>query len=136
MQPALEAAPISLHAACSGRWMGLRPDGTYHSLASYLGRVSFMQDRTLRRLLSPGQPRTLEFQSQTVTSRLLAAGSRIVAVIGVPKLPDTQINYGTGRDVSSESISDAKVPLCIQWLDDSYLELGIRGIFQDHQQRP
>ncbi|GLQ45940.1 hypothetical protein GCM10007862_09910 [Dyella lipolytica] len=105
----------------------LTPDGRYLDLASYLGRVSYMQDRTHRQLLQPGQPRVLEFQSQTLTSRLLTQGSRIVAVIGVPKVPDIQINYGTGGDVSSESIADAGAPLRIRWSADSYVELGIRG---------
>jgi putative CocE/NonD family hydrolase len=105
----------------------LRPDGRYLDLASYLGRVSYMPDRSCRQLLQPGQPRTLKFQSQTLTSRVLTPGSRIVAVIGVPKVPGIQINYGTGRDVSTESIADAGEPLRIHWLADSYLELGIRG---------
>jgi putative CocE/NonD family hydrolase len=105
----------------------LKPDGRYLDLASYLGRVSYMQDRTHRHLLQPGRPHTLEFQSQTLTARLLTSGSRIVAVVGVPKVPYVQINYGTGRDVSSESIADAGEPLRIRWSSDSYLELGIRG---------
>jgi len=119
----------------SVNFLELKPDGTYLDLASYLGRVSYMQDRTHRRLLQPGQPRTLNFQSQMLTSRMLTAGSRIVAVIGVPKVPGIQINYGTGRDVSSESIADAQIPLRIRWLADSYLELGVRGTVefaQDH----
>ena len=103
------------------------PDGRYLDLASYLGRVSYMQDRTHRHLLTPGQPSTLDFRSQVVTSRLLPAGSRIVALIGVPKTPQVQINYGTGRDVSTESIADAGEPLQIHWLAGSYLELGMRG---------
>jgi hypothetical protein len=89
-----------------------------------------MQDRTQRQLLEPGKSRILDFQSQTVTSRMLSSGSRIVAVIGVPKVPGIQINYGTGRDVSSESIADAKEPLRIQWSGDSYLQLGYRGDLQ------
>jgi hypothetical protein len=105
----------------------LKADGRYFDLASYLGRVSYMQDRTHRHLLGPGRPHTLEFQSQTLTARLLPPGSRIVAVVGVPKVPYIQINYGTGRDVSSESIADAGEPLQIRWLAGSYLELGIRG---------
>ena len=105
----------------------LTPDGRYLDLASYLGRVSYMQDRSHRRLLEPGRPRVLDFQSQTVTSRLLVPGSRIVAVIGVPKIPQIQINYGTGRDVSSESVADAGEPLRIRWSAGSYIELGVRG---------
>ncbi len=103
----------------------LRPDGQYLDLASYLGRASFMLDRTHRQLLVPGKPYSLAFQSQTLTSRMLAAGSRIVAVISVPKDPGIQINYGTGRDVSSESIAGASEPLRIHLSPDSYLELGV-----------
>jgi putative hydrolase, CocE/NonD family len=105
----------------------LKPDGQYLDLASYLGRVSYMRDRTHRHLLQPGRPYTLKFRSQTLTARLLPPGSRIVAVVGVPKVPYIQINYGTGRDVSSESMADAGTPLRIRWSPDSYLELGIRG---------
>lgn len=103
-----------------------RADGKYLPLASYLGRASYMADRSHRTLLQPGIPQTLDFTSQTVTARLLAPGSRIVAVVAVPKAPDIQINYGTGGDVSAESIVDAKVPLSVRWLQDSYLELGVR----------
>lgn len=104
----------------------LKPGGEYLDLASYLGRVSYMQDPTHRQLLQPGRARTLEFQSQKLTSRLLAPGSRIIAVVGVPKIPHIQINYGTGRDVSSESIADAGEPLRIRWQAGSYFELGVR----------
>lgn len=111
----------------SVQFYALTPDGRYLDLASYLGRVSYMQDRSRRRLLEPGRPRVLDFQSQTVTSRRLAPGSRIVAIIGVPKIPQIQINYGTGGDVSAESIADAGAPLRIHWSAGSYIELGIRG---------
>jgi uncharacterized protein len=105
----------------------LTPEGNYLDMASYLGRASYVRDRTHRQLLQPGQPQTFDVQSQTVTSRLLTAGSRIVAVVAVPKTPEMQINYGTGRDVSTESIADAGEPLRIQWSADSYFELGVRG---------
>ncbi|HEV7775742.1 MAG TPA: CocE/NonD family hydrolase [Luteibacter sp.] len=108
-------------------FLELKADGSYLTLASYLGRVSYMKDRSHRQLLQPGQTTTLDFTSQTLTSRMLMPGSRIVAVIGVPKMPGIQINYGTGRDVSTESVKDATVPLRIRWLPTSYLELGMRG---------
>jgi putative CocE/NonD family hydrolase len=103
-----------------------RADGRYLPLASYLGRASYMADRTRRQLLRPGRPHSLAFESQTITARQIEAGSRIVAVVGVPKRPDIQINYGTGRDVSDESIADAGEPLRISWRPGSYLELGVR----------
>lgn len=105
----------------------LRSNGEYLDLASYLGRASYMRDRSHRQLLTPGLRQTIAFQSQTITSRLLAEGSRIVAVVGVPKVPGIQINYGTGRDVSSESMADAGEPLQVSFSTGSYLELGFRG---------
>jgi uncharacterized protein len=103
-----------------------RADGRYLSLASYLGRASYMADRGRRRLLTPERPTNLAFDSQTLTARLLSRGSRIVAIVGAPKRPDVQINYGTGKDVSDESIADAGTPLKVRWLRGSYLELGVR----------
>jgi hypothetical protein len=103
-----------------------RIDGRYLPLASYLGRASYMRDRTHRHLLRPDRRTILNFQSQTITARLLAPESCIVAVVGIPKRPDMQINYGTGRDVSDESIADAGIPLRIDFLAGSYLQLGVR----------
>ncbi|HEX8232274.1 MAG TPA: CocE/NonD family hydrolase [Caulobacteraceae bacterium] len=103
-----------------------RADGRYLLLASYLGRASYIADRSRRQLLRPGRPQVLAFDSQTLTARRLAAGSRILAVVGVPKRPDIQINYGTGKDVSDESIADAGEPLHVRWGSGSYLELGVR----------
>jgi len=103
-----------------------KADGSYFLLASYLGRASFMADRSRRQLLQPGRATVLDFDSQTVAGALLPAGSRIVATVAVPKQPDIQINYGTGRDVSDESIADAKEPLQLTFGTGSYLELGVR----------
>ncbi|NVJ24082.1 hypothetical protein HUW62_22910 [Myxococcus sp. AM011] len=36
-----------------------------------------------------------------------------------------QLNDGTGKDVSSESIADAKVPLDITWLGGSRITLPL-----------
>jgi len=103
-----------------------RADGRYSLLASYLGRASYMADRSRRRLLTPGRPQVLSFESQTVTARRLAAGSRLIALVGVPRQPDMQINYGTGRDVSDESVADAGEPLRLLLRPGSYLELKVR----------
>jgi hypothetical protein len=37
-----------------------------------------------------------------------------------------QINYGTGKDVSDETIADAGKPLTIQWLGDSFIDIPTR----------
>jgi hypothetical protein len=51
--------------------------------------------------------------------RQLQKGSRIVITLGVNKSADWEINYGTGKDVSEESIKDATEPLDVQWFNSS-----------------
>ncbi len=46
-------------------------------------------------------------------------------MLSVIKEPGREINYGTGKIVSEESIADAKVPLKITWFADSYLDLPV-----------
>jgi putative CocE/NonD family hydrolase len=101
------------------------PGGEYLALLepSHDFRASYARDRSSRRLLKAGMRQQLAFRSERVTSRLLQAGSRIVVVLGIVKRPDRQMNYGTGNDVSVESIADARVPLRIRWYNDSYIEL-------------
>jgi len=52
-----------------------------------------------------------------------AAGSRIVLVIGLNRRPDRQVNYGSGKDVNSETIADAKWPVRVRWHARSYVEI-------------
>jgi len=58
-------------------------------------------------------------------SRQLSKGSRLLVTLNVNKSPFEQINYGTGKDVSDEDISDAKIPLKIKWMNDSYVKIPI-----------
>ncbi len=58
-------------------------------------------------------------------SRRLQPGSRLVVVLRVIKERGRQINYGTGKDVSDETIADAKEPLEIRWFDDSIVSLPV-----------
>jgi hypothetical protein len=58
--------------------------------------------------------------------RRLSAGSRIVIVLSIFKNSLQQINYGTGGDVSDESVADAGEPLSIRWLAGSYVEVPVR----------
>jgi hypothetical protein len=102
------------------------PDGRYFQLSWYLARASYIKDRSHRQLLVPGKPQRIDFQNHRLTSRLLQAGSRLVAVIGVVKQPDRQINYGSGKDVSDETIRDAGAPMTIRWLNSSYLDMPVR----------
>lgn len=60
-----------------------------------------------------------------MVSRRLSKDSRLLVTLNVNKNPYAQINYGTGKDVSDEDITDAKVPLLIKWYNDSYVKIPI-----------
>jgi uncharacterized protein len=93
---------------------------------TYDFRASYARDRVHRRLLKAGERQELNFRIERITSRQLQAGSRLVMVLGINKRPDREINYGTGKDVSEETIADGKVPLKIRWHSDSYIEIPVR----------
>jgi putative CocE/NonD family hydrolase len=105
----------------------LLPSGDYLRLfaPTYEIRASYAQDRAHRHLLKAGERQTLSFKSERITSRRLLPGSRIAVVLGVGKRPDREINYGTGGDVSEESIADGRIPLKIQWYNDSYVDIPV-----------
>ncbi len=89
-------------------------------------RASYARDRVHRHLLRAGERQQLAFSSERMTSRRLQAGSRLVMVLGVNKRPDQQLDYGSGKDVSDESIEDARTALKIRWYSSSYIELPLR----------
>ena len=91
-------------------------------------RASYARDRVHRHLLRAGERQELTFRSERMTSRRLQPGSRLVLVLGINKRPDREINYGTGDDVSEESIADGKVPLKIRWHNDSYVDMPVRRV--------
>ena len=103
----------------------LKPDGEYIQLSYHWARASYVKDRGSRQLLSPGRREQLDFESFLLTSRQFTAGSRLVVVLNIIKRPDAQINYGTGKDVSDETIADAKVPLSIKWFNDSFVVIPV-----------
>jgi predicted acyl esterase len=106
----------------------LLPSGDYVRLFSpiYEFRASYARDRTHRHLLKAGERQELAFKSERVSSRQFQPGSRLVMVLGVNKRPDREINYGTGGDVSQESIADGKIPVKIRWYSDSYIDIPVR----------
>jgi putative CocE/NonD family hydrolase len=106
-----------------------RADGEYVRLfdPAYEFRASYARDRVHRHLLKAGERQELTFKSERFTSRLLHKGSRLVFVIGINKRPDRELNYGSGSDVSEESIADGGIPIKIRWYNDSYIEIPVRG---------
>lgn len=104
----------------------LSPTGEYFQLSYYWARASYVQDRSQRHLLVPGQRQQLDFKSGRSTSRKFQTGSRLVVLFSIIKQPNAQINYGTGKDVSDETIADAQEPLQIKLFDDSFVDVPIR----------
>jgi len=106
----------------------LLPSGDYLRLfdPAYQFRASYAQDRSHRHLLQAGVRQQLGFRSDRLVSRRFQSGSRLVVVLGINKRPDQQINYGTGGDVSDESIDDAATALKIRWYASSYIDIPIR----------
>ncbi len=105
------------------------PDGKLFFLAHALHRASYAEDPQKRRLLSPGKPQRLRFET-TVTARKMKAGSRLLVLVDVNKHPMAQVNYGTGKDVSDESVQDAGEPLKLEILGGSYFEVPIDNAIQ------
>ena len=88
-------------------------------------RASYARDRVHRHLLKAGERQVLTLRSEHLTSRLLQPGSRLVMILGINKRPDREINYGTGDDVSAESVADGAVPIKVRWFNDSYIDVPV-----------
>jgi putative CocE/NonD family hydrolase len=100
-------------------------NGTYVLLATCQIRASHVTDLEHRTLLTPGKPVRLRFSSIRLTSRMMEAGSRIIVLLGPIKSPIMQINYGSGKDVSEETVADAGEPLRLQLLRGSYIDIPV-----------
>ena len=65
----------------------------------------------------------------TMVSRQMQPGSRLLVLVDAIKNPGAQVNYGTGKDVSDESIKDAGDPLKIEIRSGSYFEVPLDNSF-------
>ncbi len=101
------------------------PDGRLFHLSYFIGRASHAADMSTRNLLTPGEETSLSFERSTLVSRQIAQGSRLLVVVDVNKNAFHQINYGTGRDVSDESVADATEPLIVEWSNASHIDVPI-----------
>lgn len=106
----------------------VQPDGSTFHLSYHLGRASFAKDPTNRSLLSPHQIESVPVSHTRMVARRIAKGSRIAVVANVNFNAFAQINYGTGKDVSEESIADATTPLVIRWYTSSFVDLPLRAL--------
>jgi putative CocE/NonD family hydrolase len=103
----------------------ITPSNQFFHLSWTVQRASFAKDMTKRQLLVPNMRQTIPLDNTHLVSRQLNKGSRLLVALTINRSPDYQINYGTGRDVSAESIADAKQPLVVQWLGESTVTIPI-----------
>jgi putative CocE/NonD family hydrolase len=103
----------------------LTPEGRYFHLSFYIGRASYATSKEHRKLLTPNTATTITFDNTRIVSKKISKNSRIVIVINGNKNSYGQINYGTGRDVSSESIDDATIPLQLKINTESKILIPI-----------
>ena len=103
----------------------LMPDGNYFNLSYIIGRASYAKDITKRLLLTPNKIETIPFSNTRLISKKLSKGSRLLIHINVNKNPFSDLNYGTGKEVSEETIDDAKEPLKVKWYNNSYVEIPV-----------
>ena len=91
-------------------------------------RASYAEDPGKRHLLSPGKPEKVKFET-TMVSRQMMPGSRLLVMVDAIKNPLMQVNYGTGKDVSDESVKDAGDPLKIEIRGGSFFEIPLDNSF-------
>jgi len=104
----------------------LTAEGNYFHLSYFLGRASYAKDMTQRNLLIPGQWEKLPIERTRMTGRLVKKGSRLMVLVNVNKNRFAQVNYGTGKDVSDETLADAEEQLRIEWRTTSYLNIPLQ----------
>lgn len=102
------------------------PENQYFELSYFFGRASYTKDNTKRNLLQPGIKESIPFAKTRLVSKQLKKGSRLLVVLNINKNAFAQVNYGTGKDVSVETINDAGEPLKIKWFNDSYVEIPVK----------
>ncbi|MGZ3754251.1 MAG: CocE/NonD family hydrolase [Mucilaginibacter sp.] len=101
------------------------PQGKFMKLSTNHQRASYAASRYKRNLLTPGKITAINLNNNFITCKKLEKGSRIIVMIGVNKGPDWQINYGSGKDVSDETIKDAAIPMDIKWYNNSCIKIPV-----------
>jgi len=103
------------------------PNGQLFQLTYYTERASYAADMSVRHLLTPGKEIAIPFEQDYLFSRLIRPGSRLLLTVNVNKNAFAEVNYGTGKDVTAESVEDAGEPMQVDWLTSSYVRLRVRA---------
>ncbi|WP_426477205.1 CocE/NonD family hydrolase [Chryseobacterium sp. CBSDS_008] len=100
-------------------------EGKYFLLSTYYGRASYAKNTEKRKLLHENKKTSISFTNNEFVSKKIEKGSQLVLVLGGIKTPYMQVNYGTGKDVSEETIKDAAYPVKIKFYNNSFIEIPI-----------
>ena len=100
-------------------------DGKVFHLNNYRSRASYAHDMANRKLLTPGAKTHIPVINARMTAKLIEKGSRLAIVLNVNKNRDAQVNMGSGKDVSEETVEDAGEKLTIQWFNDSEIRIPL-----------
>lgn len=103
----------------------IQPNGKSFLLSTHIVRASYAKDNAVRQLLKPNELEQIPIKNSIYISKKIEKGSKLILLVGVNKSPSWQINYGSGKDVSDETIQDAGEPLEIRWYNDSYVEIPV-----------
>ncbi|MGM9476143.1 CocE/NonD family hydrolase [Pedobacter sp. GSP4] len=106
------------------------PENEYFELSYFFGRASYLNDHSKRNLLQPGVKETMAFFKTRLVSKQINKGNRLLVVLNINKNEFAQVNYGTGKDVSLETIKDAGEPLKINWFNESYVEIPVKEFIE------
>ena len=104
----------------------LMPNGKYFFLTRYMGRASYAKDNAKRQLLRLNQKESIPINVTRFVSKKISKGSQLVVLLNVNKHPFEIINYGSGKEVSDETIKDAHEPLQVKWHNDSFIDIPIQ----------
>ncbi|MGZ3871941.1 MAG: hypothetical protein ACXVJD_03430 [Mucilaginibacter sp.] len=103
----------------------LLPDGRCFKFSYYLIRADYANDPARRKLLVAGAVTDIPFTHTKITARPPGKGSRILVVLNIIKNPLSQVNHGTGKDVSDESIAGCRHPAAGKWYSGSYIRVPL-----------
>ncbi len=101
------------------------PDGKLFHLSYIVARASYANNIEKRELLKPNQMNKIPFSNTHLVSKKLSKGSRLLIYLNVNKNAFSELNYGTGKTVSKETIKDANEPLEIKWWNTSFVEIPV-----------
>ncbi|WFB68931.1 CocE/NonD family hydrolase [Chryseobacterium sp. WX] len=103
----------------------IQPDGKSSLLSTHIVRASYSKNNEKRQLLEPNKMEQIPINNSYFMSKKIEKGSKLLLLVGVNKSPNWQINYGSGKDVSDETVKDSGKPMEIKWYNDSYVEIPV-----------